>query len=64
MGDSEFSQLLPTHLDSILEWVVKPDQVLGVRKAGNEQHPEKEVLIQWKGLPKEEASWESASAVQ
>lgn len=64
LRDTEFSQPLPTHLDTTLEWVVEPDQVLGVRKVGSKQQPKMEVLIQLKGLPKDEASWESASSIQ
>lgn len=33
-------------------------------KTDSKKQPEKEILIQWKGLPKEKAPWQSTSSIQ
>lgn len=63
LGAAVATQQIPPQLDATLEWVVEPDQVLGVRVVEKGQHSEKEVLIQWKGLPAFEASWESCKSI-
>lgn len=63
LGSNETCQQIPPHLQDTLEWLVELEQVLGVRPyvAG---HPTKnKVLIQWKGLPDSEASWETATSI-
>ena len=40
------------------------DQVLGVRQSPNINPPVSEVLIEWKGLPQFEASWESLDTIK
>ena len=60
LGDNEYSQPLPPFLDAALEWLVEPESVLGIRTTALGT----EVLIQWKGLPAFEATWESTDVIQ
>ena len=42
-----------------LEWVVEPLQIKDIRGSG----PEELVLVQWKGLPEYESTWELAHLI-
>ena len=50
---------LPPTLAADLEWVVEPLQVKDIRGTGSDQL----VLVQWKGLPEFECTWESARMI-
>lgn len=63
LGTKEACQLIHPYLDATLEWIMEPDQVLGIRLAPTGQPPGKEVLIQWKDLPPSDASWESVDSI-
>ena len=54
---------LPTYLSADMEWMVEPYKVLAVRSTSANPCNVTNVLIQWKGLPEFEASWESAAAI-
>ena len=43
---------------------MEPDQVLDIRQSPNNNQLGIEVLIQWKGLPQFEASWESVDTIK
>ena len=50
---------LPSTVTDDLEWVVEPLQIKDIRGSGSEQM----VLVQWKGLPDFESTWESARLI-
>ena len=50
---------LPSTVTDDLEWVVEPLQIKDIRGSG----PEQSVLVQWKGLPDFESTWESARLI-
>ena len=50
---------LPTTVTDDLEWVVEPLQIKDIRGSGLEQL----VLVQWKGLPEYESTWELARLI-
>lgn len=52
------SATIHEQLNSNLELVVEPEELLAVRKAGTGATKRLEVLIKWHGLPKFEATWE------
>lgn len=49
---------IPNHLNEDLEMIVEPQAVLGVRPGKGSNIRGIEVLIQWRGLPPLEATWE------
>ena len=55
---------LPQQITKDLEMVVEPEAVLGTHPGNGKNHREMEVLIQWKGLPPLEATWEVFSLIQ
>ncbi|XP_010412816.1 PREDICTED: uncharacterized protein LOC104699179 [Camelina sativa] len=50
-------QALPPILNHNLEWATEPEALLDVRRATNGSNAE--VLVQWKGLPALESTWET-----
>ena len=64
LGSVDLCQPLSPSLADDFEWLVELDQVLGVRQSPNINPPISEVLIQWKGLPQFEASWESLDMIK
>ncbi|RVW83267.1 Transposon Tf2-12 polyprotein [Vitis vinifera] len=64
LGSAVLCQPLSPILAEDLEWLVEPDQVLDIRKSSNNNQLSIEVLIQWKGLPQFEASWESVDTIK
>ncbi|RVW35112.1 hypothetical protein CK203_085924 [Vitis vinifera] len=64
LGSADLCQPLSLILVEDLEWLVEPDQVLDIRQSPNNNQPGIEVLIQWKGLPQFEASWESVDTIK
>ena len=64
LGSTDLCQPLSPILAEDLEWLVEPDQVLDIRQSPNNNQPGIEVLIQWKGLPQFEASWESVDTIK
>ncbi|RVW92905.1 hypothetical protein CK203_040427 [Vitis vinifera] len=58
LGSADLCQPLSLILADDLEWLVESDQVLDIRQSPNNNPPVIEVLIQWKELPRFEASWE------
>ena len=64
LGSADLCQPLSPILAEDLEWLVEHDQVLDIRQSPNNNQPGIEVLIQWKGLPQFEASWESADTIK
>jgi len=63
-GAMKATMELPKQLNEDLEMVVEPSVVLGVRSGDGRNMRGAEVLIQWKGLPPLEATWEPYSAIQ
>ena len=55
---------LPQQITKELEMMVEPEAVLGTWPGNGKNHQEMEVLIQWKGLPPLEATWEIFSLIQ
>ncbi|RVW36298.1 hypothetical protein CK203_106818 [Vitis vinifera] len=64
LGSADLCQPLSLILADDLEWLVEFDQVLHIRQSPNNNPPVIEVLIQWKELPRFEASWESADTIK
>ena len=64
LGSADLCQPLSPVLVDDLEWQVEPDQVLDIRQSPNNNQPNIEVLIQWKGLPQFEASWELVDTIK
>lgn len=52
----------PLLLTQDLEWKVTPEAILGIRTTPDTQ--EEDWLIQWKGCPGCEATWEAAALIQ
>lgn len=52
------SPTIPLQLNSELELVVEPEQLLQVRRLGSDKTGRLKVLIKWKQLPAFEATWE------
>ena len=63
-GAARATSELPPQVTKELEMVVEPEAVLGIRPGTGKHHGESEVLIQWKGLPPLEATWEVFSLLQ
>jgi len=61
LGAQDASQRFPPHLDANLVWVVEPEKVQEIRPKNFGTSPK--VLVQWKGLPSSEASWESVESI-
>ena len=59
LGAAERSQPRPPFLNIELEWLVEPESVLDSRITDQEK-----VLVQWKGLPLFEATWEPIEVIQ
>jgi len=55
---------LPQQVTKELEMVVEPEAVLGICPGTGKHHRDLEMLIQWKGLPPLEATWEVFSLIQ
>ena len=64
LGSADLCQPLSPILAEDLEWLVEHDQVLDIRQSPNNNQTDIEVLIQWKGLPQFEASWESTDTIK
>ena len=64
LGSADLCQPLSPILVEALEWLVEPDQVLDIHLSPNNNQTDIEVLIQWKGLPQFEASWESTDTIK
>ncbi|RVW39687.1 Transposon Tf2-8 polyprotein [Vitis vinifera] len=64
LGSADLCQPLSPILVEDLEWLVEPDQVLDIHQSPNNNQLGIEVLIQWKGLPQFEASWESVDTIK
>ena len=60
LGATERNQPLPPLSDSELEWLTVLESVLDIRTTALGT----KVLIQWKGLPPFEATWESTEMIQ
>ena len=54
---------IPAQLTAKLEMIVEPEFLLGIRPSKGENLSGLEVLIQWKGLPPLEATWEPYSHI-
>ena len=59
VGNPDRVLSLPSTVTDDLEWVVEPLQIKDIRGSGSEQV----VLVQWKGLPDFESTWESAHLI-
>ena len=59
VGNPDQVLTLPPTLADDLEWVVEPLLIKDIRGTG----PEQLVLVQWKGLPEFESTWESARMI-
>ncbi|XP_010470614.1 PREDICTED: uncharacterized protein LOC104750511 [Camelina sativa] len=55
------AQALPPILTPDLEWATEPETLLDIRRSS--QGTETEVLVQWKGLPNGESTWESLTGL-
>ncbi|RVX04931.1 Retrovirus-related Pol polyprotein from transposon opus [Vitis vinifera] len=64
LGSADLCQPLSPILAEDMEWLVEPDQVLDIHLSPNNNQTDIEVLIQWKGLPQFEASWESTDTIK
>ena len=64
LGSADLCQPFSLVLADDSEWRVEPDQVLDIRQSPNNNQPDIEVLIQWKGLPQFEASWELVDTIK
>lgn len=58
VGSSSATPTLPANINEALVWEGVPEEVLGVRQSKSSSAPDIEVLIQWRGLPDYEATWE------
>lgn len=54
---------IPEQLNSDMEMIVQPEQLLAVRRVGTEQSGQLEALLKWKDLPEFEATWEDVEAI-
>lgn len=63
MGLIPASPTIPEQLNSELELVVEPEQLLGVRRGGSNQTGPLEALLKWKKLPDYEATWEDVEMI-
>ncbi|KAL8114587.1 hypothetical protein AgCh_021450 [Apium graveolens] len=63
IGQANVSTVLPPQLTAELELVVEPEELLEVRQVKEGGTTTLEALIQWKGLPIEEAIWEDISII-
>lgn len=59
-GALRASVQVPSQLSADLKLLVEPEAVLGVQSGTGSNRQGREVLIQWKGLPPLEATWEPA----
>lgn len=57
------SPTLPEQLNTELELVVEPEELLMVRRVGTENSGQLEALIKWKNLSDCEATWEDVEAI-
>ena len=64
LGSADLCRPLSPILAEDLEWLVELDQVLDICQSSNYNQLDIEVLIQWKGLPQFEASWELADTIK
>lgn len=63
MGTLHCSPTIPPHLNSDLELVVQPEELLQVRRVGANHTGRLEALLKWKSLPDYEATWEDVDSI-
>lgn len=64
VGNALPTLALPIQLSSDSEMMVEPEIFLSIRKVGNGDMADVEVLFQWRNLPEYEATWESIDMVR
>ena len=62
IGTAPALSTLPPHLSADMELHTEPEKLLEVKRVTRGQHNHLEALIQWKGLPVFEATWEDVAA--
>ena len=63
LGTQPAFPTIPQTLNTDLETIVQPEQLLAVRYTGVVKASPLEVLVKWKGLPEFEATWEEADMI-